>query len=28
MMINASLVPYLSGAIIEDWLDFHGDYES
>jgi hypothetical protein len=25
---NLSLVPYLSAAIIEDWLDFHGDYEN
>jgi hypothetical protein len=28
MTANPSLVPYLSGAIIEDWLDFHGDYGS
>jgi len=28
MLINPSLVPYLSGAIIEDWLDFHDDYEN
>lgn len=23
---NFDLVPYLSASIIEDWLDFHGDY--
>ena len=27
MTANPSLAPYLSAAIIEDWLDFHGDYE-
>jgi len=26
MTANAAYVPYLSTAIIEDWLDFHGDY--
>jgi hypothetical protein len=25
---NPSLVPYLSSALIEDWIDFHGDYEN
>jgi len=28
MTANIDLVPYLSAAIIEDWLDFHGDYGS
>ncbi|MDR3364640.1 MAG: hypothetical protein LBS91_06820, partial [Clostridiales Family XIII bacterium] len=25
--VTAALVPYLSSAITEDWLDFHEDYE-
>jgi len=25
--VTAALVPYLSSAIMEDWLDFHEDYE-
>lgn len=25
--VTASLVPYLSAALIEDWLDFHEDFE-
>ena len=28
MTTNVNLVPYLSAAIIEDWLDFNGDYGS
>jgi hypothetical protein len=23
---NPAAVPYLASAIVEDWLDFHGDY--
>jgi len=23
---NCATAPYLASAIIEDWLDFHGDY--
>jgi len=25
--VTAALMPYLSSAITEDWLDFHEDYE-
>ena len=28
MTANPTLVPYLSAAMIEDWLDFHTYYES
>ena len=28
MTVNAELAPYLSGAIIDDWFDFHNDYEN
>ena len=28
MAADPFLIPYLSAAIIEDWLDFHGDYGS
>jgi hypothetical protein len=24
--VTAALVPYLSAALIEDWLDFHEDF--
>jgi hypothetical protein len=25
---NRTTAPYLASALIEDWLDFHGDYEA
>jgi hypothetical protein len=28
MTTNTRLAPYLSAAILEDWMDFHGDYGS
>ena len=27
MAADSALVPYLSAALIEDWLDFHEDFE-
>ena len=27
MTANSDFAPYLSAAILEDWFDFHGDYE-